>query len=75
MQSSREMRPRRFPAPWTAEKIPGGYKALDATDQSLAYVYGRETKAGPDIANVLTPDDTGANWQLRAEWTFLSPTH
>jgi hypothetical protein len=25
--------------------------------------------------NVLTPDDTGANWQLRAEWTFLFPTH
>ena len=25
--------------------------------------------------NVVTPDDTGANWQLRAEWTFLFPTH
>jgi hypothetical protein len=25
--------------------------------------------------NVMTPDDTGANWQLRAEWTFLFPTH
>jgi hypothetical protein len=25
--------------------------------------------------NVLTPDDTGANWQLRAQWTFLFPTH
>jgi hypothetical protein len=25
--------------------------------------------------NVLTPNDTGANWQLRAEWTFLFPTH
>ena len=63
----------------------------DANDQSLAYVYGRETKADADIANVLTmdearriasniakvltPDDTGANWQLRAEWTFLFPTH
>ena len=35
----------------------------DANDQSLAYVYGRETKANADIANVLTPDDTGANWQ------------
>ena len=47
----------------------------DANDQSLAYVYGRETKANADIANVLTPDDTGANRQLRAEWTFLFPTH
>jgi hypothetical protein len=25
--------------------------------------------------NVLTPNDVGANWQLRAEWTFLFPTH
>jgi hypothetical protein len=25
--------------------------------------------------NVITPDDTGANWQLRAQWTFLFPTH
>jgi len=25
--------------------------------------------------NVVTPDDTGANWQLRAEWTFLFPEH
>ena len=23
--------------------------------------------------NVVTPDDTGANWQLRAQWTFLFP--
>jgi hypothetical protein len=25
--------------------------------------------------NVLRPEDTGADWQLRAEWTFLFPTH
>jgi hypothetical protein len=25
--------------------------------------------------NVVTPDDAGANWQLRAQWTFLFPTH
>ena len=30
---------------------------LDATGQSLAYVYGRETKADADIAKVLTMDD------------------
>ena len=29
----------------------------DATSQSLAYVYGRETKAGADIAKVLTMDE------------------
>jgi hypothetical protein len=25
--------------------------------------------------NILTPGDVGANWQLRAQWTFLFPTH
>jgi hypothetical protein len=39
------------------EQIPGGYKILDANGQSLAYVYGRETRADADIANVLTMDE------------------
>ena len=30
---------------------------LDANGQSLAYVYGRETKADADIAKVLTMDE------------------
>jgi hypothetical protein len=30
---------RRFPPPWTVEKIPGGFKVNDANGQSLAYVY------------------------------------
>jgi hypothetical protein len=25
--------------------------------------------------NAVTPDDVGANWQLRTTWTFLFPTH
>ena len=29
----------------------------DANGQSLAYVYGRETRADADIANVLTMDE------------------
>jgi hypothetical protein len=33
----------------------GGYKVKDASGQSLAYVYGRET--GADTANVLTMDE------------------
>jgi hypothetical protein len=45
---------RRFPPPWTVEQIPGGYKVLDATGQSIAYIYGRETKADADIAKALT---------------------
>jgi hypothetical protein len=27
--------PRRFPAPWRADKIPGGYVVRDATGQAL----------------------------------------
>ena len=44
-------------APCTVEHISGGYKVLDANGQSLAYVYGRETKADADIADVLTMDE------------------
>jgi hypothetical protein len=51
------MTTRRFPPPWRVEQIPGGYKILDANGQSLAYVYGRETRADADIANVLTMDE------------------
>jgi hypothetical protein len=32
----------------------GGYKVKDAHGQSLAYVYGRETRADADTAGVLT---------------------
>ena len=32
---------RRLPAPWRAEKIPGGYVVRDANGQALAYVYCR----------------------------------
>jgi hypothetical protein len=48
---------RRFPPPWSVEQIPGGYKVLDSNGQALAYVYGRETRAHADIANVLTMDE------------------
>jgi hypothetical protein len=29
---------RRFPPPWKAEKIPGGYVVRDTNGQALAYV-------------------------------------
>ncbi len=35
---------RRFPAPWTVESIPGGFKIMDSSGQSLAYVYGHADK-------------------------------
>lgn len=50
-------RMRRFPPPWTVEKIPGGFKVLDANGQSLAYVYSRETPSDAQIAAVLTEDE------------------
>jgi hypothetical protein len=52
-----EQSTRRFPPPGTVEQIPGGYKVKDADGQSLAYVYGRETRADADTAGVLTLDE------------------
>ena len=49
--------PRRFPAPWHAEKIPGGYVVRDANKQALAWVYSRETEAEARQAKVLTQDE------------------
>jgi hypothetical protein len=49
-----EQRSRRFPPPWKVEQIPGGYEVIDPNGQSLAYIYGRETRADADIAKVLT---------------------
>ena len=46
---------RRFPPPWTVERIPGGFKVLDAEGQSLAYVYGVE--GDPTIGKTLTLDE------------------
>ena len=51
--------PRRFPPPWSAEPIPGGFVVKDATAQALAYVYARETRAEADTAKVLTIDEAG----------------
>ena len=33
---------RRFPPPWTAKRIPGGWRVEDATGYALAYVYGTD---------------------------------
>ena len=49
--------PRRLPAPWRAEKIPGGYVVRDANDQALAYVYSRATAAEAMQAKMLTEDE------------------
>jgi hypothetical protein len=44
----------RFPSPWTVEKIPGGYKVLDANGQSLAYVYAGDKSV---LTDALTQDE------------------
>jgi len=48
---------RRLKPPWTAERIPGEFVVKDATGQSLAYGYARETKAQADTAKVLMMDE------------------
>jgi hypothetical protein len=45
------MTPRRLPAPWSADRIPGVVR--DANGQALTYVYCRATEAGATQAGVL----------------------
>ena len=39
---ARAMTNRRLPPPWTAERLPGGFKMIDPNGQSLAYFYARD---------------------------------
>jgi hypothetical protein len=48
--------PRRFPAPWRADKITGGCVVRDATGQALAYLYSRENEAEARQAKLLAQD-------------------
>ena len=48
---------RRFPPPWSADKIPGGYVVRDANGQALVYVYSRDNEAEALQAKVLTKDE------------------
>jgi hypothetical protein len=49
--------PRRFPAPWRSDKIPGGYVVRDANGQAIAYLYSRENEAEARQAKMLTADE------------------
>jgi K+/H+ antiporter YhaU regulatory subunit KhtT len=51
------MTTRRFPPPWRADKIPGGYVVRDANGQALAYIYSRDSEAEARQAKVLTQDE------------------
>jgi hypothetical protein len=48
---------RRFPPPWRADKMPGGYVVRDANGQTIAYLYSRENDAEARQAKVLTKDE------------------
>jgi hypothetical protein len=48
---------RRFPPPWHADKMLGGYVVRDANGQALAYLYSRDNEADARQAKVLTPDE------------------
>ena len=49
--------PRRFPPPWRADKIPGGYVVRDANGQAITYIYSRENEDEARQAKVLTKDE------------------
>jgi hypothetical protein len=49
--------PRRFPSPWRAERMAGGYCVRDANGQALAFVYSRDGEAEARQAKVLTKDE------------------
>ena len=51
------MNDRRFPAPWRADKMAGGYVVRDANGQALVYVYSRDNEAEALQAKVLTKDE------------------
>jgi hypothetical protein len=53
----RTMTNRRFPAPWRADKMPGGYVVRDANGQALVYLYSRDSEAEALQAKVLTADE------------------
>jgi hypothetical protein len=51
---------RRFPPPWRADKIAGGFVVRDATGQALAYIYSRDSEVEAQQAKVLTTGE--ARW-------------
>jgi hypothetical protein len=61
----RGMATRRFPAPWRADKMPGGYVVRDANGQALVYVYSRENEAKALQAKVLTADEASTSRSCR----------
>ena len=55
--NSHDMTGRRFPPPWRADRIPGGYVVRDDNGQAIAYLYARANEAEALQAKVLTADE------------------
>jgi hypothetical protein len=60
--------PRRFPAPWHADPMPGGYVVRDANGKALAYVYSDPPIPCPlwwlladKVIHVIEPDRADQN--------------
>jgi hypothetical protein len=49
--------PRRFPSPWHADPMPGGYIVRDANGPALAYLYSGDNEAEARQAKMLTKDE------------------
>lgn len=50
---------RRFPPPWTAVEIEGGYRVEDATGQAICYVYGTEDERRQMTADLMSKEQAG----------------
>src|SRR5262245_57934239 len=48
---------RRFPSPWSVEKLDGGFKIVDANKEAVAWVYGHADQRDAEIAKGLTLDE------------------
>lgn len=48
---------RRFPLPWKAVEMPGGWHVDDAGGQTIAWFYGRDDMASARAAKVLTKEE------------------
>ena len=51
------MKKRRLPAPWTAEKVEGGYRVKDDHGHWLAFVWRQGRPSGAQMPNYLTWDE------------------
>jgi hypothetical protein len=51
----RGMTTRRFPAPWRADKMPGGYAVRDSNGLALVYLYSRDKGQSHQQAFALFP--------------------